>query len=193
MQRRRTLFPSLFLVIATACAMAQLPTATTSAQEAAVVEEQITRVRFENDGTAVRETTTKVRIQSEAGVEAFGQLIEGYSSATESLDVDYVRVRKPSGEVFETPKESAQDFAPEVLRSAPMYSDYRERHITVAALRPGDVLESHMIWRTTTPLAAGEFWYEYSFPKWLTVKLARLEVDIPKARAITLKSPKRKY
>ena len=41
-----------------------------------------------------------------------------------------------------------------------------------------------MIWRSATPLAPGEFWYEYSFPTWLPVKLARLEVDIPKGRAI---------
>ncbi|MGI9102705.1 MAG: DUF3857 domain-containing protein [Terriglobales bacterium] len=181
-----------FVMIAAATAVAQDPTRA-QAQEAAVIEQQDTRVRFENDGTGVREMTLKVRVQSEAGVQRFGQLVEGYSSATETLDVDYVRVRKPNGQVIDTPKEAAQDFAPEILIAAPMYSDYRQRHITVTALRPGDVLESHMIWRTTTPLAAGEFWFDYTFPKWVALKLAKLEVDVPKDRAITLKSPKRKY
>jgi tetratricopeptide (TPR) repeat protein len=44
-----------------------------------------------------------------------------------------------------------------------------------------------------TPLAQGQFWYEYSFPKYEAVKEAKLEIEIPKARTIKLKSPKRKY
>jgi hypothetical protein len=75
-------------------------------------------------------------IQSQAGVEEFGQLVFGYSSATEKLDVEYVRVRKPDGQVVVTPESTAQDFAPDVLKEAPMYSDYRQRHISVAACAP---------------------------------------------------------
>ena len=60
-------------------------------------ERILNRVRFENDGTEVTETEAVVRIQSQAGVEGFGQLVFGYSSATEKLEVEYVRVRKPDG------------------------------------------------------------------------------------------------
>ena len=49
------------------------------------------------------ETEAVVRIQSQAGVEEFGQLVFGYSSATEKLEVAYVRVRKPDGQVIATP------------------------------------------------------------------------------------------
>ena len=82
----------------------------------------------------VSETEAVIRIQSQAGVEEFGQLVFGYSSATEKLEVEYVRVRKPDGRVVVTPESTAQDFAPDVLKEAPMYSDYRQRHISVAAL-----------------------------------------------------------
>ena len=78
----------------------------------------------------------------------------GYSSATEQLKVEYVRVRKPNGQVVVTPDSTAQDFAPDVLRQAPMYSDYRQRHISVTALRPGDTLEYKTVTRMVTPLAA---------------------------------------
>ena len=111
------------------------------------------------------ETEAVVRIQSQAGVEEFGQLVFGYSSATEKLEVEYVRVRKPDGQVVVTPESTAQDFAPDVLKEAPMYSDYRQRHISVAALQPGDTLEYRTVTRVLTPLAAGNFWYEYTFPK----------------------------
>ncbi len=125
-----------FLLALPAAAQGTRPSADTS-QEAALIQQLATRVRYENDGTGLREETASIRIQSTAGVEEYGQLQFGYSSATEKLEVNYVRVRKPDGQVVETPAANAQDFAPEVLRFAPMYSDYRERHITVVALRPG--------------------------------------------------------
>jgi tetratricopeptide (TPR) repeat protein/transglutaminase-like putative cysteine protease len=164
-----------------------------TSQEGALIQQYATRVRYENDGTGYHEVTAAIRIQSQAGVEQYGQLRFGYSSATEKLQVDYVRVRKPAGQVVETPAANAQDFAPEVLRSAPMYSDFRERHITVAGLRPGDVLEYRTTTLITTPLAAGEFWYEHRFPKYAAVAQARLDVDVPASRELKLKSPKRKY
>ena len=70
-----------------------------------------------------------------------------------------MRVRKPDGQVVVTPESTAQDFAPDVLKEAPMYSDYRQRHISVAALQPGDTLEYRTVTRVFTPLAAGNFWY----------------------------------
>jgi tetratricopeptide (TPR) repeat protein/transglutaminase-like putative cysteine protease len=165
---------------------------TNNADEAAVFERILNRVHFENDGTEVSETEAVVRIQSQAGVEEFGQLVFGYSSATEKLEVEYVRVRKPDGQVVVTPQSTAQDFAPDVLKEAPMYSDYRQRHISVAALQPGDTLEYRTVTRVLTPLAAGNFWYEYTFPKGVVVKEDRLEIDLPKARDVKLKTPTRK-
>ncbi len=163
-----------------------------NSEEAAIFERILNRVRFENDGTEVSETEAVVRIQSQAGVEEFGQMVFGYSSATEKLEVQYVRVRKPDGQVVVTPESTAQDFAPDVLKEAPMYSDYRQRHISVAALQPGDTLEYRTVTRVLTPLAAGNFWYEYTFPKGVAVNEDRLEIDIPKSREVKLKTPKRK-
>src|SRR5882762_4778890 len=163
-----------------------------NSEEAAVFERILNRVRFESDGTEVSQTEAVIRIQSQAGVEEFGQLVFGYSSATEKLEVEYVRVRKPDGQVVVTPESTAQDFAPDVLKEAPMYSDYRQRHISVAALQPGDTLEYRTVIRILTPLAAGNFWYEYTFPKGVVVNEDRLEIDIPKSREVKLKTPTRK-
>ncbi|HMD17465.1 MAG TPA: DUF3857 domain-containing protein [Terriglobales bacterium] len=163
-----------------------------NSEEAAIFERILNRVHFENDGTEVSETEAVVRIQSQAGVEEFGQMVFGYSSATEKLEVQYVRVRKPDGQVVVTPESTAQDFAPDVLKEAPMYSDYRQRHISVAALQPGDTLEYRTVTRVLTPLAAGNFWYEYTFPKGVAVNEDRLEIDIPKSREVKLKTQTRK-
>ena len=93
------------------------------------------------------------------------------------------------GRVVVTPDSTAQDFAPDVLKEAPMYSDYRQRHISVAALQPGDTLEYRTVTRVLTPLAAGNFWYEYTFPKGVAVNEDRLEIDVPKSREVKLKTP----
>ena len=105
---------------------------TDPAQEAAIFERISNRARFENDGTGVEETEAVIRIQSQAGVEEFGQMVFGYSSATEKLDVEYVRVRKADGRVVVTPESTAQDFAPDLLKEATMYSDNRQRHISLS-------------------------------------------------------------
>src|SRR5271163_267428 len=194
-------FCLIVLIASNALAQAALPappsqkaansSASSNSEEAAVFERILNRVRFENDGTEVSETEAVIRIQSQAGVEEFGQLVFGYSSATEKLDVEYIRVRKPGGQVVETPESTAQDFAPDVLKEAPMYSDYRQRHISVAALQPGDTLEYRTVIRVLTPLAANNFWYEYTFPKGVVVNEDRLELDIPKSRDVKLKTPTR--
>jgi len=163
-----------------------------TSKEALVYERIRDTVRYENDGTGVEEIIAAIKLQSQAGIEAVGQLVFGYSSATENLQVDYVRARKPDGSVVETPASTAQDFAPDILKEAPMYSDFRERHVSVAGLQVGDVLE----YRTITqmkPLAPGEFWFEHSFLKQTAVQDESLEIDIPKSREVKLKSPKQKY
>src|SRR5437764_6285070 len=63
-------------------------------KEAFVIESLRTTTTFENDGTGTREIAARVRVQSEAGVEQWGLLNVGYSSANEELVVGYVRVRK---------------------------------------------------------------------------------------------------
>src|SRR6266850_3575346 len=52
-------------------------------QEAFVIEQLKTIYRFEKDGTGQREVSLRVKVQSEAGVEGFGQLVFAYSSANE--------------------------------------------------------------------------------------------------------------
>lgn len=180
-------------VAISAAAQSKPPSPADNKQEAAVIEKMITRAHFESDGTGVIENSRVVRIQSEAGIQLFGQLVFGYSSGTENLKVNYVRVRKPDGRTIETPDSNAHDFAPEVLRSVPMYSDFRERHVTVSGLRPGDVLEFQTTQQITTSLASGEFWFEYNFPERIAANQVRLEIDVPKSREVKIKSPKRKY
>ena len=158
------------------------------AQEAFVIEQFIRKEKFENDGTSLREDTARVRIQSEAGLQRYGLLSFSYASGTGTFEIVYVRARKPDGAVVETPPDSAQDMAAEITRQAPFYSDLHEKHLAVKGLSVGDLLEFQVRTKTTSPLASGQFWTEYTFTDDEVVRDERLEISIPRDRTIKLKS-----
>src|SRR5580700_4383422 len=157
-------------------------------QEAFVVEQYRTRYRFESDGTGRRETVARIRVMSEAGVQQWGQLQVGYNSANERVEITYVRVVQQDGSVVKAGDDSVQDLTAPVEHEAPVYTDYRQKHITVPGLRPGEVLEYDMVTVIHTPLAAGQFWADYDFDKTSIMLDEQLDVDVPADRPLKLKN-----
>lgn len=91
--------------------------------------------------------------------------------------------------MVETPPENVQDMAAEITRQAPLYSDLHQKHIAVKGLSVGDVLEYQIVEHTTKPLAPGQFWTEYRFSRGLIVLDEQLEISVPLARTVKMKSP----
>ena len=156
-------------------------------QESFVIEQMHSYYRFEADGTGRKETTARIRVQSEAGVQQWGQLQEGYNSANERVEIPYVRVLKQDGTLVKAGDDAVQDLSAPIEREAPVYTDYRQKHITVPGLRPGEVLEYDMVTVIHTPLAAGQFWSEYEFDKGNIELDESLDVDVPAGRTLKLK------
>jgi tetratricopeptide (TPR) repeat protein/transglutaminase-like putative cysteine protease len=157
------------------------------AQESFVIEQMHSHYRFESDGTGRKETTARIRVLSEAGVQQWGQLQEGYNSANERVEIPYVRVLKEDGSVVKAGDDAVQDLSAPVEREAPVYTDYRQKHITVPGLRPGEVLEYQMVTVIHTPLAAGQFWADYDFDKTNISLDETVDVDVPAGRPLKLK------
>jgi len=153
-----------------------------------VIEFQKSAYRFENDGTGTREVTARIRVQSESAMQALGQLVVGYSAGIENVEIKYVRVRKPDGTVITAPESAVQDLTAPIARENPVYTDYRQKHITVPGLRPGEVLEYDFLTKMVQPLAPGQFWMEHDFSQRGIVLDDELEVDIPKGRTVKLKT-----
>jgi tetratricopeptide (TPR) repeat protein/transglutaminase-like putative cysteine protease len=158
-------------------------------QEAAVIEEMSTKIFFENDGNATREQTSRVRVQTAAAVQQWGLLNFPFQSATQTVEIDYVRVRKADGSTLITPPDNVQDLDSEITRSAPFYSDLREKHVAVKGLGKGDILEYEAHWHTTKPLIPGQFWFQYSFHHEGIVLDERVEIKVPAERAVKVKGP----
>ena len=153
-----------------------------------VIEKLHTSYRFESDGTGRREVYARIKVQSEAGVEQWGQLVVGYSSANERVEIPFVRVLKADGSTVTAQPDAIHDLSIPLEKEAPVYTDYRQKHITVPGLRPGDELEYEFVTTTHTPLAPRQFWMEHYFAQSGTVLDEQLELDVPKDRKIKLKT-----
>jgi tetratricopeptide (TPR) repeat protein len=158
-------------------------------QEAVVIEQLTTTYRYERDGTGQRDLTMRVKIQSDAGVDHFGQLVFPYTSANEKLEMDYVRVHKADGSVVSATTSDIQDLSAPLAREAPIYTDLRQKHITVPGLRPGDQLEYRLVWNIHNALAQNHFWVEHDFVTRGPIVLSdELNVNIPASSKVKLKT-----
>src|ERR1700691_4762713 len=151
-------------------------------QEPFVIEQYFTTARFENDGSSDRNLAVRIRVQSDAGVQQLGELIFGYNSANEVMDVHFVRVKKKDGSVITASADAVKDMSASVARDAPEYTDYKEKHVTVPSLHAGDTIEYEIATRTVTPLAPGNFWFDYAFVKDAITLDERLDVNLPTGR-----------
>jgi hypothetical protein len=157
-------------------------------KESFVIENSSDKFQFENDGTYVRTTAMKIRIQAEAGVQQFSVAKFGYQKSSESFAVDYVRVTQKDGTVVESPSDTFQDMPADVTRLAPFYTDAHEVHVAVKGLGVGDLLEYEAHWQHTKPLIPGQFWLDYNFAHQGIVLQEVVEVRVPRERAVKLKS-----
>ena len=157
-------------------------------KEAVVIQRFHVAASFEKDGKSNREYLAVIHVLSEAGAQQFGVLNFGYAAANEDVEIAYVRVRKSSGAVVDTPAENIQDMPSEITRAAPFYSDLREKHVAVKALSPGDTLEYQVRFRTLAPLVPGQFWFEHSFNKQNITLHEQLTISVPREIDIKLKS-----
>ena len=85
-------------------------------QEAFIVESSRLAYRFENDGTGRRDLEARIRVQTDGGVQQWGQLVFGYNAATERLDIETVRVHKMDGTVVTAPAAAVQELSSPVAR-----------------------------------------------------------------------------
>ncbi|HLW88537.1 MAG TPA: DUF3857 and transglutaminase domain-containing protein, partial [Terriglobales bacterium] len=182
------------LVTAAAAAAAQASPKPTDpkadySKEAYVDEDDLTKISFENDGTGTREASFRLRIQSDAGVQRYSVLTFAYQEAIESIEVVYVRVRKPDGTVIVTPAENILDMPSDITRQAPFYSDLHEKHVAVKGLTVGDVLETQIRWRVTKPLVPGQFWYSFNYSRDFIQLHEEFQISVPRERAVKWKSP----
>jgi tetratricopeptide (TPR) repeat protein len=181
--------PFVALVSAASAQERSVPLATAAdySHEPFIIDTYRTAWRFENDGTGHKEVAVRVTMKSDAGVQRWGQLVFGYNAANQRVDVTSVKVLKADGSVITAGSDAVQDLTSAVERIAPVYTDYREKHVTVPGLRPGDTLTYVVATDEHTALTPGHFWTEHDFISTGIVLDEELELNLPRDRNVTMK------
>lgn len=162
----------------------QQPAKPDASQEAVLIKDRSTWVRFEESGassTTVRQSTV---IQNEAGLKEYG-ILSLYFSEGQTLTLDTVEVHKKDGKVIKVGHDNIQQVTPEMSRSAPMYSDEHEEDVTIPALSIGDELV-YQYTRKEPPEVPNHFWFQYWFRRRTIVNREFVEVDVPQGRVLHL-------
>ena len=157
-------------------------------KEPVVLESDVSKLAFENDGTSNSENVGRIRIQSQAGIQAFGILHVPYPSANATVEIVSVKVTKPDGRVVVTPTGNVMDMPAAVTQTAPLYSDLHDKQVPVKGLEIGDVLEYDVKIRFQTPLVPGQFWFAYNFNRSNIVLAQELDISVPRDRAVKVAS-----
>jgi len=160
-----------------------------NATEPYVFELVQNKIAFEADGKGYRDLVMRARVKSESAVREFGLLIYPFAASFETVQIPYVRVRKPDGSLVETPASDVQELDSPVSREAPMYTDQREKHVAVKSLSVGDTLEVNVHWTIHDPIARGHFWYDHSFFRDGVCLKEILEIDVPHNLPVKLRNP----
>ncbi len=157
-------------------------------QEPLVFEYLRTVMRYENDGTGTRETVAKIHVQSSAGLTKAGQLIFDYNASNETVEIRSVLVRKPDGSVVTAGADAVQDLSAPVAREAPMYTDARQKHVTVPSLSVGDTVEYDVV-TSSKPLLPGQFWNTWMLEESAICLDEQVELNVPRERPLKMRGP----
>jgi TonB family protein len=147
------------------------------------------KMRYENDGTGEREIIARMHVQTPAGLARAGQLVFDYNAANERIEIRSVRVTKPDGSVITAGPTTIQDLSAPVAREAPMYTDARQKHVTVPGVAVGDFVEYDVVTTTFEPLQPGQFWQAWNFIGDAICLDEQLDLNVPRDRPLKLKSP----
>lgn len=145
-------------------------------------------MRYENDGTGSREVQARLRVQTTAGLTSAGQLLFPYNAYNETMEVRSVRVLRKDGSVAVAGPEAVQDLSAPVTQGAPVYTDVRQKHVTVPGVSVGDTVEYDVVVQEK-PLVAGQFWHIWIFPDNVVTLDAKCELNVPKDRALKMRNP----
>jgi tetratricopeptide (TPR) repeat protein len=128
-------------------------------------------------------------VQTALGLQRVGQLVFNYDADIERQEVSFVRVLKPDGRSIVAGPETVQDLSAPVSQTAPMYSDVRQKHVTVPGLSVGDTLEYEVLTIATRPLVAGQFWQIWNLDTDAPCLDEQVDLNVPRERDLKMKSP----
>jgi len=136
-------------------------------------------IRFETDGRGSRTYRQVIQVFNQDGAEAWGEQSFSYSSGSEKLTVNWVRVLKPDGTVISAKPAHEQESLAPVALEAPVYSDQKIRRITLSGVAPGTLVDWSYTVERVKPLVPGDYYSGWRVTTGLLTRRSRFLVDVP--------------
>lgn len=158
------------------------------ADEPFVIEKYSASANFENDGTGEKDLSVRVRIQNDAGIDQWKELVFAYNAANEMIEVRMARILKSDGTIVTIGPDAIKDSVASAATDFPAYANCKEKRILIPSLASGDTLEYEVARKITKPALPGHFWFEHRFVDSAIVLDEDLRIQVPVDRKVTLKS-----
>src|SRR6267143_405408 len=136
-------------------------------------------LRFEADGRSSRTYRQVSQILNQDGAQAWGEQSFSYSSGSEKLTVNWIRVLKLTGEVISGQPAHEQESLAPVAFEAPVYSDQKVRRVTLSGVAPGTLVDWSYTVERVKPLVPGDFYSGWRVTTGLLTRRSRLMMDVP--------------
>lgn len=136
-------------------------------------------VRFEPDGRGSRTYRQVVQILNQDGAEAWGEQSFSYSSGSERLTINWIRVLKTTGEVISAQPAHEQESLAPVAFDAPVYSDEKVRRVTLSGVAPGTLVDWSYTVERLKPLVPGDYYSGWRVTNGVLTRRSRLMIDVP--------------
>lgn len=136
-------------------------------------------IRFEADGRSSRTYRQIVQVLTQDGAETWGEHSFSYSSGSERLTVNWIRVVKPNGEVVSAQPAHEQESLAPVALEAPVYSDQKVRRVTLSGVAPGTLVDWSYTVERIKPLVPGDYYTGWRVTTGRLTRRSRLIVDVP--------------
>jgi transglutaminase-like putative cysteine protease len=136
--------------------------------------------RYEADGRGVRTFRTVAQVLTQEAVEGWGERSFSYDSSREKLTLNWARViDAATGRVIsDKPVHDQESLAP-VASSAPVYTDYKVRRISLGAVAPGTIVDYSYTIETLQPVMPGDFSASWSVHTGVPTLRSRFILDLP--------------
>lgn len=143
------------------------------------------QIKLTTDNTVVSTEHFIVKILNERGKKDFSEVVIGYDSTYESVEVEYAKTIKPSGEVIIVGEKDIRDVSRYL--NFPLYSNARARIISMPEIAEGAVIEYKVRVTQNQLINKKDFNVAYTLEENEPIISAKFSVTVPGNRALKIK------
>ena len=143
------------------------------------------KMKLLSDNTLVYDLHFMVKILNERGKNDFSEIVLGYDSTYEKVEIEYARTIKPNGEVVAVGEKDIRDVSRYL--NFPLYSNARARIISMPEISEGGIVEYKIRTTQSQLINKDDFDIAYNLQETEPVVSSRFSISIPKNRNLRIK------